>query len=134
VRNLGFVDTNIIIHALRRGNPLAPPCQSILDGLEDGTYHGILDVFVVYEALHLLERLGFMPDRPTRAAYLRAIITLPSVTVPDQAAVLIALERWEHSDVSFVDAWLWARARATRNPVCTTNRKHFDGVRLSLEL
>jgi hypothetical protein len=39
-----------------------------------------------------------------------------------------ALDRWAVHGVSFADAWLFAQAMASGQPVCTVNARDFKGV------
>jgi predicted nucleic-acid-binding protein len=132
VADLGLLDTNILIHSLRKDDPLSGACRDILLALQDNRSQAIVDVLVIHESLYVLEALGLMPQRQNRATYLRSVLAMPGVACEHKDIVLAALTRWSAGSMSFVDAWLWTRARDNRWPVCTTNRRDFVGVRVAL--
>jgi predicted nucleic acid-binding protein len=122
---LGYLDTNLFVHALYPNDPHYPRCRALLAGLAAGTATGWLDVVVVYELTFILARRRRFPDRPAIERYLRGILAAPGVQADDRATVLAALSRWATHGVSFADAWLLTRAQATGQPICSVNDRDF---------
>jgi predicted nucleic acid-binding protein len=129
VSDLGWIDTAILIHALRSNDPFAARCRVILQNLRDGTDHGWLDPLVIHEASYVILRLGIMPDLATARGYLRAVIDGPGVHMQDKDTMRAALDLWGTGGRSLVDALLTVQARQGRSAVCTPNVKHFPGLR-----
>lgn len=125
---LGYLDTNLFVHALHPNDPHAPRCRALLTALADGTATGWLDVVVVYELTFILARRRRFPDRAAIERYLRGIIAAPGVQTEDRQTLLAALSRWTMHGVGFADAWLLARAHATGLPICSVNARDFSGI------
>lgn len=125
---LGYLDTNLFVHALYPNDPHYPRCRALLAALADGTATGWLDVVVVYELTFILARRRRFPNRQAIERYLRGILAAPGVQVDDHATLVATLSRWATRGVGFADAWLLARARATGRPICSVNDRDFDGV------
>lgn len=91
---LGYLDTNLFVHALYPNDPHYPRCRALLAALADVTATGWLDVVVVYELTFILARRRRFPDRQAIERYLRGILAAPGVQVDDRATLLAALGRW----------------------------------------
>jgi predicted nucleic acid-binding protein len=131
VTERGLLDSNLFIHALYRRDPLYRQAREIVERLETGADQGWIDPLVVHELLYTLEHLHLMATRQERHTFARALVTMPGAACEHRDWLLEALDRWSTADVSFVDAWLWAQARQRRLPICTSNARHFRGVRQS---
>ena len=125
---LGYLDTNLFVHALYPDDPHYPRCRALIAALADGTATGWLDVVVVYELTFILARRRRFPERAAIERYLRGILAAPGVQVDNRPTLLAALGRWATRGVGFADAWLLARAQATGRPVCSVNERDFGGV------
>ncbi|MGN6813633.1 MAG: type II toxin-antitoxin system VapC family toxin [Thermomicrobiales bacterium] len=125
---LGYLDTNLFVHALYPHDPHYPRCRALLAGLADGTATGRLDVVVVYELTFILARRRRFPDHPAIERYLRGILAAPGVQVDARATLLAALSRWATHGVGFADAWLLASAQTAGWPICPVNNRDFSGV------
>ncbi len=125
---LGYLDTNLFVHALYPNDPHYLRCRALLAALADGTATGWLDVVVVYELTFILARRRRFPDREAIERYLRGILAAPGVRTEDRPALLTALGSWATRGVGFADTWLLARAQATGRPICSVNERDFGGV------
>src|SRR4051794_4714251 len=115
---LGYLDTNIFVHNLHPKDDNYARCRAIIVALEEGSASGRLDATVVYELTFVLARRQRFPDRRAIAEYVQSILTMTGVTVEDLETLKIALDRWATRGVGFADAWLFARAIASKSPVC----------------
>jgi predicted nucleic acid-binding protein len=126
--DLGYLDTNLFVHALYPNDPHYPRCRAILSTLADDQAVGWLDAIVVYELTFILARRRRFPDRQAIARYVRGIIEAPGVMAPDKQALLTALDRWVAQGVGFADAWLFARSVTDSVSICSANSRDFGGV------
>ncbi len=128
VRQLGWLDTNIFIHALFPRDPHYPRCQELLRALDEGTAEGWLDPMVVHELSYVLGRLPAFRDRAAIAGYLRPILLTEQILTDDKPALLAAVARWTARGGGFVDAWLAVLAHRHELPVCSVNADDFPDV------
>jgi predicted nucleic acid-binding protein len=126
--DLGYLDTNLFVHALYPNDPHYPRCHAILAALADDHASGWLDAIVVYELTFILARRRRFPDRQAIARYVRGIIDAPGVMAADKQALLMALDRWMTQGVGFADAWLYARSVTDGTSICSVNSRDFGGV------
>lgn len=124
----GYLDTNIVIHALFHNDPHAPRCRAILRAIEQGDGRATLTFGVIHELSYRLDRTVGMSSRVDRAAFLLGLVHYRGMQVPESIIVRQALDRWERSGVSFVDAYLYACAGHEKRPVCSVNERDFIGV------
>lgn len=126
--DLGYLDTNLFVHALYPNDPHYPRCRAILTALADEQATGWLDVVVVYELTFILARRRRFPDRQAIARYIRGIVEAPGVMVVDKQMLLTALYRWAMQSVGFADAWLFTRSLMEGRAICSANSRDFGGV------
>lgn len=125
---LGWLDTNLFIHALYAGDREYARSRLLLDALADGRAEGWLSPLVLHELSYALSR---RPGYGTRAAihtYLLAILGVPGIHVEDEATVRAALSRCASGALSLVDAYLGEFAQRDNMPVCSANARDFTGV------
>lgn len=126
---LGYLDTNLFVHALFPNDAHASRCQALLSALDEGRAEGWLDPLVIHELTYVLLNLRRFPDRTAVEAYLRDLLRAPGVRAPQRALLLAALARWASRGGGFVDAWLATLALAEGQPVCSVNARDFPDVR-----
>lgn len=126
---LGYLDTNLFVHALFPHDPQHARCQAILTALGQGTAEGRLEPTVVHELTYVLLRLGWFPDRAAVEVYLHNLLRAPGIQTPDRDLLLAALSRWASHGGGFVDSWLATRALTEGQPVCSANARDFPDVR-----
>jgi predicted nucleic acid-binding protein len=131
VIDFGYIGTNIVIHALFENDPHAPRCRAILRAIEHGDARATLTFGVIHELSYRLDRTAGMSSRADRAGFLLGLLHYRGMHVPESGIVRQALDRWEQSAVSFVDAYLYAHARHEKRPVCSVNERDFTGVQNS---
>lgn len=125
---LGYLDTNLFVHALYPNDPHYPRCRALLTALAEGEATGWLDAIVVYELTFVLGRRRRFPDRQAIARYVGGIIETPGVVAADKGLLLVALERWVAQGIGFADAWLFACSAAANVAVCSANARDFQDV------
>ncbi|HEY8286124.1 MAG TPA: PIN domain-containing protein [Chloroflexota bacterium] len=128
---LGWLDTNIFVHALFTRDSQYDRCRAVLQALREGRANGWVDVLVVHELTYVLGRL---PQFATRAAiheYIRGILSMTTVHADDKQALLATLARWATENVGFTDARLAVLAQAHGLPICSANLRDFSGVSYS---
>jgi predicted nucleic acid-binding protein len=123
---LGWLDTNVFIHSLYRGDREHARSRALVEALADGWAEGWLSPLVVHELTYTLAR---RPQFSTRAAvhtYLLEILNAPGVRVEDDLALRGALGRWAAgATIGFVDAYLAELAQRDGLPVCSANARDF---------
>ncbi len=126
---LGWLDTNVFIHALFRNDQNRARCLEILGLLRDGSAEGWIDPVVVHELTYVLTRLGQFRNRSALFEYVNSVLTLDAVRADDKETLLEALDLWAATDsLSFADARLTVLANKRGLPVCSANDRHFPGV------
>src|SRR6184192_1522732 len=126
---LGWLDTNLFVHALFPREPHHARCRAIVRALEEGRAEGWLDPLVVHELSYVLSRLGQrFPTRTAIEEYLRGILLIDAIHADDKAGLLEAVARWEIGRTGFADAWLAVRARRRGLPVCSVNQADFGSM------
>lgn len=123
----GLLDTNVVIHALRRDHR-SDECREFLALVSTGERRVRLEVFIVHELLYVMRRVFKQKSRQELADSLIEIIAWPGVDCERQL-LLTALERWKNTPgLEFPDALLVARAQMDSTRVFTTNVKDFLGA------
>jgi predicted nucleic acid-binding protein len=124
---LGFLDTNVLIHAFATDNEGAD-CRAFLAQVQAGERSILLTAVVVHEFTCAVGRYRKQLNRQDIAEYLISLIALPTVHLEDEA-VFEAVRMWAATPkLGFVDAYLAVRAHREGLPVFTKNVKHFDGL------
>lgn len=123
--DLGWLDTNIFVHAVTLGDPHRARCLDLLDALSDGRATARLAPTVAHELSYVLSRRQAFSTRVTIAAYLHNILAAPGVLADDKPGLSAAVERWAAGAMSFVDALLAELAQRDGVPVCSVNARDF---------
>ena len=126
--SLGWLDTNIFVHAITRGDAHAPRCRDLLTALQDGRADGWLDATVVHELSYVLGRRRAFPTRAALAFYLRTILSYPGVRAMDKTLLLATVGRWAAGTMGFVDALLAELTARDGLPVCSVNARDFPAT------
>ncbi|HET8629781.1 MAG TPA: type II toxin-antitoxin system VapC family toxin [Thermomicrobiales bacterium] len=125
---LGWLDTNLFVHALFPRDPHYARCQRILAALDAGTAEGWLDPLVVHDLTYVLGRLPQFPDRAAIQGYLRTILLTEQIRADDKPALLAAVARWVMRGGGFTDAWLASLAGRRALPVCSVNARDLPDI------
>jgi predicted nucleic acid-binding protein len=128
---LGWLDTNIFVHALFANDIHHHRCRAILQALQAGRVSGWMDVLVVHELTYVLGRLPQFTTRDDIHQYIRGILSLIAVHAEDKEGLLATLARWATEKVGFADARLAVLAQRHGLPVCTVNQQDFAAVSTS---
>ena len=128
---VGYVDTNVIIHALTNDEHTAE-CQRFLRSLERGEASAHLHPIVLHELSYSVRRYVQQISRHDVADYLPSIVVMPGV-VCDRDVMTSAVQRWrDTSTVSFADAFLSVLATMEACPVYTKNVRDLLGQGVSV--
>jgi len=122
---LGWLDTNIFVHALMLGDPHQSRCRDVLQALQDGRAEGWIAPSVVHELSYVLTRLPTFKTRPAIALYLTTLLSYPGVVAADKPLLIATVGRWAVGRISFIDALLTELAQGDGRPVCTVNARDF---------
>lgn len=125
---LGWLDTNIFIHALFRNDLHYSRCVLLLQALQAGRAEGWIDPIVVHELTYVLIRQPQFPTRQAVQEYVLAILETGSIRADDKQSLIDAVTAWAAQGVSFADARLAALARRRGLPICSVNQQHFTDV------
>jgi predicted nucleic acid-binding protein len=119
-----FVDSNVLVRHLTGDSPdQAEQATALLRGGEDL----ILVDLVVAEVVYVLESV-YEVERTRVADLVRAIVGFPSVTVPDEALLLRALEIYEQHRIHFAESYLAACAELSGVGVVASFDRDIDRV------
>jgi predicted nucleic acid-binding protein len=127
-RNLGWIDTNIFIHALFRNDPHYRSCRAIIDALEAGEAECWIDPLVVHELTYVLLRQSQFASRGEVHQFIQNLLLCDAVLAQDKNLLIDALARWATEGVSFADAWLYVLARRRGMPICSVHRADFPNL------
>jgi predicted nucleic acid-binding protein len=120
--DLGWLDTNVFVHAVTRDAHSAA-CENLVAQLKSGDAQGRIDPVVVHELTYTLTR-KFRFSRADAADYARMLLVLDSVDVlGGKEPVITALSIWDEQGVDFADALLSARAVLDGSYVTSVNVK-----------
>lgn len=122
---LGWLDTNIFVHALMLGDPHQSRCRDLLTALQDGRAEGWIAPIVVHELSYVLTRLPTFKTRSAIATYISAILSYPGVLAADKSLLMAAAGRWAAGTLSFVDALLTEMAQRDSRFICSVNARDF---------
>lgn len=126
---LGWLDTNVFVHVLYRGDREHARCLSIVEALADGRAEGWFSPLIAHELTYTLGRKPGFPTRAAIATYLGSILAYPGVLVEDKISLVDALGRWAASStVGFVDAYLAVLAERNSLPICSANARDFSAT------
>jgi hypothetical protein len=128
---LGWLDSNLIIHTLYPNDAPYARCRQTLMMLRSGEAEGWVDPVVVHELTHVLP---FAPQfkggsRQAVLEFLLSLLGYDSVRADDKASLLASLSEWAMEGGDFADARLRVLARQRQLPVCSANERHFRTVR-----
>lgn len=125
---VGWLDTNIFIHAIKINDPHRPRCLDLLKALEDGRAEGWLAPTVAHELSYVLSRLPHFNTRTAIGTYLNAILSYPGVRAADKPLLVATVARWAGDTMGFVDALLAELAQRDGLPVCSVNARDFPAT------
>lgn len=126
--DLGWLDTNIFVHAVFPNDGQHRRCRELLLALEEGRATAFLSPLVVHELTYVLSRLPSFRSRADVYRYIHAFLLTDSIQMEEKEDVVRALALWANAGIGFVDAWLSAAATRTGMPICSVNERDFPGV------
>jgi predicted nucleic acid-binding protein len=116
----GLLDTNIFIHA-QANDAHTAECRRFLTALQEGRAQARLEPIVLHELSYALKHYMKQITKEQTAQYLLTILSWRGVQ-GDKDVMVDTVERWWNTQgLSFVDAYLAARAAADGHPVYTKN-------------
>ena len=123
---LGWLDTNVFVHALQPNDREYARSRAVLDALADGRAEGWLSPLVAHELTYVLRRFSAYQTRAAIQTDLLAILDNPNVRVEDKPLLIAAVTRWAvGASIAFVDAYLAELAQRDAAPVCSANTRDF---------
>ena len=125
---LGWLDTNLFIHALYAGDREHARSRALLEALSDGRAEGWLSPLVLHELTYTLLRRPEFANRADISTYLLSILNTPGVRLEDPPTLRATLARWANGSVGFVDAYLTELAQRDGTPICSANQRDFAEV------
>jgi len=134
LHDYGFLDTNVFVHPLYENDPDRARCRQVLDDLSEGRAIGFLNHIIVHELTYVLKaKVESMKSRQDIRDFITPFLLLDNIEVPDRELLVAALVDWaDNSSLGFADVLLKQYALQSGRPVCSVNRKDFDGVTNSL--
>lgn len=125
---LGWLDTNIFVHAIFPHDPHYERCVMLLQALEIGRATAFLSPLVVHELTYVLLRLPPFQSRADAYRYIHAFLLADSIHMDEKDQVIQALTLWASTGIGFVDAFLSAAATHDGTSVCSVNERDFLGI------
>ena len=126
---LGWLDTNVFVHALQPNDREYARSRAVLDTLADGRAKGWLSPLVAHELTYALRRFPAYQTRTAIQTYLLTILDNPNIQAEDKPMLVAAVTRWAMSaSVAFVDAYLTELAQRDTIPVCSANARDFPNT------
>lgn len=123
---LGWLDTNVFVHALQPNDREYARSRALLDALADSRAEGWLSPLVMHELTYVLGRFPAYQTRAAIQTYLLAILASPGMRVEDKPTLIATVARWSVSaSIGFVDAYLAELAQRDAVPVCSANARDF---------
>lgn len=119
---IGFVDTNVFIHALTN-DPLSDECLAFLNALERGEQSAYLHTMVVHELTYAIPRYLKGITRLGIAEYVYSVLSWPGIVVDDDLLVEV-IRTWARTTHGFVDVYLSVLARKHNVAIFTKNVRH----------
>jgi predicted nucleic acid-binding protein len=122
----GLLDTNLFIHA-QSTDLHSDECRRFLAALEQGNARARLEPLVLHELSYVLPHYLKQLTREQIAQYLLSVLSWVGVE-GDIELMVETVQRWGRTPrLSFVDAYLAARATELQCPVYTQNVRELVG-------
>jgi len=118
---LGWLDTNIFIHALSAPDSHYARCTDLINALQDGRAEGWINATVLHELSYVLSRRRDFAMRTTIATYLLEILNAPGVLAAEKAILIATVTRWGTTTITEL-------TQRDGLPVCTVNARDFPGI------
>jgi len=123
---LGWLDTNVFVHALQPNDREYARSREVLDALAGGRAKGWLSPLVAHELTYVLRRFPAYQTRAAIQTYLLTILSNRNIQAEDKPMLVAAVTRWAVSaSLAFVDAYLTELAQRDTVPVCSANARDF---------
>jgi predicted nucleic acid-binding protein len=121
-----LIDTNVFVHA-QTTDDWSEECRRFLRAVERGAVAAWLDPMVLHELSYALPRYAKQMTREDVARYLLSVLGWQGIE-GDKDLMIDIVHRWQHAPgLSFVDAYLGARAAREARPVFTINIRDLEG-------
>ncbi len=91
---LGWLDTNVFVHALQPNDHEYARSREVLDALAGGRAKGWLSPLVAHELTYVLRRFPAYQTRTAIQTYLLTILSNPNVQAEDKPMLVAAVTRW----------------------------------------
>ncbi|HZS92011.1 MAG TPA: PIN domain-containing protein [Chloroflexota bacterium] len=124
---VGWLDTNIFVHALSTTDAHYARCNEIINALIDGRAVGRLSPLVLHELSYVLSRRPRF-TRATIQTYLATIVNTAGIHAPDKPMLVAAVDRWGNGTMGFVDAYLTELAGRDGIPICSVSARDFPAT------
>ncbi|MBP2115195.1 PIN domain-containing protein [Paenibacillus silagei] len=121
-----WIDTNIIIYALRTNKDFSPQARQLITAAAEGEYMLKVSPIIVSECVFVLMGKQFNVKKAQVKEALTSFINLKGIECEEKAVIEEALDQFSKKGIDFVDAYLAAHAKAiTPAHVITLNVKDF---------
>jgi predicted nucleic acid-binding protein len=116
-----YIDSNVLIHALRDPQTLGVDCSRLLSALELGSIRAFLDPVVVHELTYVLRRVFKSMSKADVASMLIGFVSWPGIDA-EKEVLTDTLQLWADTPgLSFADALLATRARLSAGQIFSKN-------------
>lgn len=129
-----WIDTNVVIYALRTHKEFSPAVRQMIQDAETGKFTLKLCPMVISECVFVLGGRQFRANKQDIRLALKTFIHLKGVECEEAAVIEEALDQFVQTGIDFVDAYLAAHAKAvTPAHVVTLNVKDFLRLGVSVQ-
>ncbi|MFB5760054.1 PIN domain-containing protein [Paenibacillus medicaginis] len=121
-----WIDTNIIIYALRTNKEHSPQARQLVQAAPQGEFTLKVSPLIISECVFVLMGKQFREKKEVIKQALISFINLKGIDCEEKAVVEEALEQYSKKGIDFTDAYLAAHAKAVSPAhVITINVKDF---------
>lgn len=129
-----WIDTNVIIYALRTNREFSPQARQLVTEAESGKFTLKVSPLIISECMFVLMGPQFRQTKQDVHTALKSFINIKGIECEEKAVVEEALDQYSRKGIDFIDAYLAAHAKAvTPNHVITINVKDFLKLGVTVE-
>ena len=116
-----YLDSNILVHALRDPETLGVDCSRLLNALQAGAIRAYLDPVVLHELTYVLLRVFKSMSKADVASMLVGLVSWPGIDA-EKEVLTGTLQLWADTPgLAFADALLATRARLSAGQIFSKN-------------
>jgi len=129
-----WIDTNIIIYALRTNQQFSPQARKLISDAAQGKHTLKISPIVIHECVFVLMGKQFRASKEEVKKALTSLINLKGIECEEKNVIEEALDQFTQKGIDFGDAYIAAHAKSIQPAhVITYNVKDFLKLGVSTE-